>query len=974
MGVIVCNYLEQFDTSKKKIEDITGVVLVWQNNNPYLDVIAHLLKHCLGSNSITLFLSSNSLLSFYHLVQLFQITLCNVTIKLCDDDLSIFDTARNFAEEKEYLYINNNNFYQYSLLSAGTIAIEMLHPSIESSKPQSDLLIIPIRFVHLGTILVSGVSIIAKALKPSIIINVSQLDDDVVLSNSNNNNNNNNSDNERQGLFPNYFEQGWKSRITEQLHSASIFNCLDKNNSGIVTKNDFEEFLDKIINNGRNKIKFEIEQDEYNYSEFITEMNQEFYNCLEKSLNSKNNIKLINYCSLKELKRNKYIDKIIKVTEDEAAFGFLQLLLYTHTIADGKGVLPFASLFTNKIDIKNEKVIALITGGFVDVTDFQNLLEHSMGLIGNNFTLQVELLDNTNSLSKVLELLASLNVSVYDISFDRTKRRQLYHVNVNIQCLSKLPGQQENIKNKFKEEGYNIIIISASHNANTFTIPTVVINNNNNLKPTKSTEFTITNNGNNSNNNNNNNNNGIVKEIKVRSIDEVTTESIRLAYERIKGSVVRTPLYYDQAYSNMCKCQVYLKFDNIQKTGSFKARGSSNFLLKYLEEYKIKPKGLIAASAGNHAQGVALAASKVGLPCTICVPNYAPETKLTWTRQYGAEVIKVDGNLEDALDFAEKLCKERSWQFVKPFNDCDIIEGQGTIGLEVYEDLKEVDTVLVNVGGGGMIAGISIYLKKINPKIRIIGIQSELVAPLINYKQQGSLNYVPPGTSTIADGTAVRVPGGVHSKILKSLVDEYVSVSENEIASTIVHLLSSSRTLSEGAGCLGLAALLHGKIKVQPNEKVCVILCGGNVDVQTIVSIYEYGLRSLGRMLRINLTTSDAPGNLYKIISLASKYQLKVHQVHHNRGQSNISWSEVTITISFYSNSFAHQLQFLNSVVTTMNKFPEIIGRESIKEHQSIYKSFDNTVAKKQAELHKEREQKNMEYIQLQQKNSSSIL
>jgi len=278
----------------------------------------------------------------------------------------------------------------------------------------------------------------------------------------------------------------------------------------------------------------------------------------------------------------------------------------------------------------------------------------------------------------------------------------------------------------------------------------------------------------------------------------------------------------------------------------------------------------------------------------------------------------------------------------------DIIEGQGTLGYEIYKKLPDVDTVVVNVGGGGMIAGIALYLKRVNPKIRIIGVQSERVSPLAQFKETSELRYVEPNTTTLADGTNVKLPGGVHTKVLHDLVDEYVTVSENEIAAAIVRLLTTSRTLSEGAGCLGLAALLHKKIKVRPDEKVCVVMCGGNIDISTLRQVYEYGLQDLGRVFSVRIKTSDSPGNLSSLINLATKSELIIRSIHHVRGGGNINWSEVVIAFSFYSNSFRHQIQFLMSVVENLGLFPKIVGRKYMPNHEKIYADFDEACIRKQ--------------------------
>eukprot|EP01117_Protostelium_nocturnum_P011821 TRINITY_DN430_c1_g1_i2.p1 TRINITY_DN430_c1_g1~~TRINITY_DN430_c1_g1_i2.p1 ORF type:complete len:966 (-),score=166.34 TRINITY_DN430_c1_g1_i2:23-2920(-) len=894
-SIILSNYENQRSSLQIPFSNVAHVVLVLNSDaiDVFLDAVALLSKFTWNKN-VVVFCTKHSL-SPMELVQIYHCKLAESKFIVQGNTYQeCFQAAKHFASQEKAIFIDSQFSYQFSLIGLATVANEIIE-----TQENTETLIIPSRLFTIGSLLVGGVSIFVKKVKPATKIILARLTEE-----------------ENQGLFPDILQVGWKSNVHKDATLHTFFEHLDANNDGLVDNLDTKAFIREIF--GQNW-EFQEEERVLGFADFNGIVTEEYKKAWEEMPICGS--QLTKYLSEESLIKQNFLDQVVSITETEAGIAFMRCLEYTHTQADGRGVLSVAALWNKKLGLDNQQnVVGLISGGFMDLISFQTLLDYCLALSGYNFSIHVQVPDTTRSVSKLLQILGANNISVYDVTFDRTGNSSVYGANVIIQCLSKGFEQQNLISQILIAQGYKASIKSAG------TDPSQPPNLTIFSSPVCSKSKT---------------DNPYVR----RDINQITPQSIHLAWERIKGNALRTPTYPDKYYSQICGCKIYLKFENIQKTGSFKIRGSSNMVLRVLEG-SVRPKGLVAASAGNHSQGVALVSYKLGLPCAIVCPTYAPDGKLNYTKKYGAEVFKVGSSLEESAEYAEKICKERDWLFVKPFNDVDIIEGQGTMGLEIFEDVPDIDTVLVNVGGGGMIAGIALYLKTIKPKIRIIGVQSEVVAPLLDYKKTELLRPIPVGTTTLADGVNVRIPGGVHNEILRDLVDEYVSVSENEIASTIVNLLSSSRTLSEGAGCLGLAALIHKKVEVKPEEKVCVLLCGGNLDMSTLKQIYEYGLRSLGRFFSIHLTSNDSPGNLSKIISLATQSDLKLQDVKHIRGVGDINWNEVTITISFYSNSFKQQIQFLKALVKEGRR-PTIVGREFIKDHELIYEPFDNLLKEK---------------------------
>ncbi len=327
----------------------------------------------------------------------------------------------------------------------------------------------------------------------------------------------------------------------------------------------------------------------------------------------------------------------------------------------------------------------------------------------------------------------------------------------------------------------------------------------------------------------------------------------------------------------MSNAEVYLKLENLQKTGAFKVRGA----LYKISKLRGKCEGVVAASAGNHAQGVAYAATTFGMKSIIVMPEGASISKIEATKGYGAEVVLYGKIYDDSQKKALEISKEKGYEFIPAFNDLDIISGQGTIALEVLKQIKEVDVAVVQIGGGGLISGVASVLKKLNPRIKVIGAEPENVPKTKEALKAGKPVLISP-KPTLADGLAVKRIGDLTFKIISEVVDDVVTVSEDEIARTIYLLLERGKILAEGAGATGLAAVLSGKVNVE-GKKVLTIISGGNVDLNVIYRILLKGLTSEGRIKIISGVLPDVPGELYKVLGIIAKHRGNVLEIHHER-------------------------------------------------------------------------------------------
>lgn len=359
----------------------------------------------------------------------------------------------------------------------------------------------------------------------------------------------------------------------------------------------------------------------------------------------------------------------------------------------------------------------------------------------------------------------------------------------------------------------------------------------------------------------------------------ISLEEIKKARETLSGAVCRTELAYTNTLSGMTGNQIYLKMENQQSTGSFKLRGAYNRIANLSEEEK--KHGVIASSAGNHAQGTALAATRFGIPSTIVMPKHAPLSKVKATKSYGATVVLHGDVYDEAYAEALRIQAESKATFVHPFNDPSVIAGQGTIALEILEDLPDVDVVVVPIGGGGLISGIAVALKTLRPQVKIIGVQTKnmpSMAEAISKQKIVTCN----GLATIADGIAVKTPGDVTFDIVKHYVDDIVTVSEDEIAGAILLLLERVKTVAEGAGAVSVAAVLN-RLTSYKNSKIAAVISGGNIDVNMMSRIINKGLVQSGRKVFFDTIILDQPGMLGKLLQLIGNAGANVLAVTHNR-------------------------------------------------------------------------------------------
>ena len=326
-------------------------------------------------------------------------------------------------------------------------------------------------------------------------------------------------------------------------------------------------------------------------------------------------------------------------------------------------------------------------------------------------------------------------------------------------------------------------------------------------------------------------------------------------------------------------CETYLKTENLQLTGSFKVRGAGYMISQLSEEEKAR--GVIACSAGNHAQGVALASAKYGIKATICLPDGAPISKVEATKSYGADVVMVKGVYDDAYRKALELRDEKGYTFVHPFDDDNVIAGQGTIGLEILNELDNIDAVVVPIGGGGLISGVAFVIKHLAPHVKVYGVQSAGAPSMFNSVRDGKIERLK-SVSTIADGIAVKEPGPNTFDLCSKYVDEIVTVSEDEISSAILALIEQHKMIAEGAGAVSAAAVMFNKIPVKDKKVVCVI-SGGNIDVTILSRVIERGLLTSGRTCNLCIELMDKPGQLMEVSTIIASLGANVISVHHER-------------------------------------------------------------------------------------------
>lgn len=381
----------------------------------------------------------------------------------------------------------------------------------------------------------------------------------------------------------------------------------------------------------------------------------------------------------------------------------------------------------------------------------------------------------------------------------------------------------------------------------------------------------------------------------------LTLDRVYSAARVLKEIVRETDMIYAPNISSSAK--IYLKTENLQVTGSFKIRGSY-FKISQLSDEE-KKHGVIACSAGNHAQGVALAATRSGIKSIICLPDGAPISKVEATKRYGAEVCMVKGVYDDAYNKAIQLRDEEGYTFIHPFDDEDVIAGQGTIGLEIMEQLPNVDAVVVPIGGGGLISGVAYTIKQINPKCKVYGVQAQGAPSMLNSVKDGKIETLPK-VQTIADGIAVKTPGDNTYDMVSQYVDGIFTVSDDEIALAILTLLEQQKLIAEGAGAVPVAAVLAGKIPDIEGKNVCCLVSGGNIDVTILSRVIERGLKMSGRTANITIALSDKPGQLADVSKIISQTGANVTSVNYDSTDLDMNITDCYLKITVETRDYAH--------------------------------------------------------------------
>ncbi|OYR77189.1 threonine ammonia-lyase [Halorubrum ezzemoulense] len=386
---------------------------------------------------------------------------------------------------------------------------------------------------------------------------------------------------------------------------------------------------------------------------------------------------------------------------------------------------------------------------------------------------------------------------------------------------------------------------------------------------------------------------------------------IREARERVSGVARHTPLERSRSFSEMSGADLHLKLENFQRTGAFKIRGAMN-RIQTLSEAE-REAGVVTASAGNHAQGVALAASRAGVDATVVMPKFAPVSKVKATRGYGASVRLEGVGYDEAQAYAHRLEREEDRTYVHAFDDPVVMAGQGTLGLEIVDDCPDLDTVVVPIGGGGLISGVAVAIKEQLPDVRVVGVQAEGAASAAKSLEAGEVTEID-SVDTIADGIATRSVGEETLEVMAEYVDEVVTVDDREIALALTLLLERAKTLVEGAGAVALAAVLSEAFEYDDGETVVAALCGGNIDLNRLGTVVRRGLVQMGRYLKITIDLKDRPGELERVSSIVARTGANVYAVHHDRTSRDVAVNAAELELELETDDAEHAADIVDAL------------------------------------------------------------
>ena len=390
----------------------------------------------------------------------------------------------------------------------------------------------------------------------------------------------------------------------------------------------------------------------------------------------------------------------------------------------------------------------------------------------------------------------------------------------------------------------------------------------------------------------------------------VSLATVQQARERIRRFIYNSPCRHSVELSQMTGQETFLKLDNVQRTGAFKERGALNKILTLSDEEK--RRGVVAASAGNHAQAVAYHACARGIRAQIVMPLMTPLVKVAATKGFGAEVVLRGANYDEAYSYALESCATQGMTFLHPFDDVEVINGQGSIGLELLEQVPDLEAVVVPIGGGGLISGVASAIKESNPNVRLVGVQTERLPSMLRATEAGHPVTIP-ASATVADGIAVRRAGDVTLPLVERYVDEIVTVDEEEIANAILVLLEKEKTLAEGAGAVAIASLLQHKTSLG-RQRTAALVCGGNIDVSLLAKIIERGLAKDGRRLRLRIHLTDRPGALHQLTKIIADLRANIVETEYDRTYYGVNLGDTAIDISMETRGPEHIQEILDAL------------------------------------------------------------